>query len=1009
MHVTTIPRVAFAVLLAWLPARTTFAQSVPDFNRDVRPILSRHCFKCHGPDEGQRKAGLNLLGRAGAIKKLASGDHAVKPGNPDESTLIKRINTTGALQMPPVAENKPLTSAQKTILRQWITSGAKYEDHWAFVVPKQKSPPNVKLASWPRNPIDNFILAKLEAAGLKPSPEASRATLIRRVSLDLIGLPPTPEEVNAFINDKSPNAYERVVDRLLANPHYGERWARKWLDLARYADTNGFEKDRTRSVWPYRDWVINALNADMPFDQFTIEQIAGDMLPGATLNQRIATGFHRNTMLNEEGGIDPLEYRFYNMVDRTNVTGTVWLGLTVGCAQCHTHKFDPLPHRDYYRLMAFQDNTEEPEVEVPTESLLAARKKVEQQVAERQSQLASKFPAANGLSPEVNLTKRLAEWTGQQEAKAVHWQVVRPAKATSNLPLLTIEADNAIFVSGDQSKRDVYTLEFKGLPAGVTAIRLEVLPDDRLPKHGPGRTYYEGPFGDFFLSEFTVTSNGAKQKIAKATQSSDGAASLMIDGDPQSGWTINGGQGKAHTAVLNLAQPLPSGDVKMELLFERYHAANLGKFRMSVTTDQKPAEAGPPPAVESIFLKPAGDRTPDELTKVRAQFLAVAPELGKEREEIAKLAATAPAIPTAFVFEERPASNPRATFRHNRGEWLQPKEKVNAGILAVLPPLPAGAKPDRLNFAKWLVSPTNPLVGRVTVNRQWQAFFGRGIVRTLEDFGYQGSSPSHPELLDWLAVAFTTKNGDQTRQSASAWSMKKLHRLIVTSATYRQSSNVTKQQLAKDPENLLLSHMPRVRLEGEQLRDQALAASGLLSPKIGGPSVFPPQPASITAEGAYGSLQWKTSEGEDKYRRGMYTFAKRTAPYAMFQTFDGPSGEAICPRRDVTNTPLQALTVMNDQVFLEAAQALGKVIAERSGTADERANYLFQRCTSRLPSASELKLLVGFYERQKKRLVAKEIDPAIISGASEGDLIERAAWTTVARSVLNLDEVVVRR
>jgi hypothetical protein len=1166
---------------------TSAGAEPPDFNRDVRPILSQNCFKCHGPDDKQRQAHLRLDTRAGAVMALAAGRHAVVPGKPLQSGLVKRIFSTGGDIMPPAFANKVLTAQQKGILKRWVAAGADYKPHWAFVQPVQAPLPTVKQTAWPRNPIDRFVLARLEKAGLRPSPQADKYTLVRRVYIDLIGLPPTPAETDAYVNDTRPDAYERMVDRLLASPHYGERWARKWLDLARYADTNGFEKDRQRSVWPYRDWVIDALNRDMPFDQFTIEQIAGDMLPNATQEQRIATGFHRNTMLNEEGGIDPLEYRFYSMVDRVATTGTTWLGLTIGCAQCHTHKFDPITQREYYRTMACLDNADEVTIDVQRPDLAAKRKQIEAEAVKRESNLAAKFPVEtkytwkpgrivevrttsgakatllpdgsalmSGVNPETDsytitlaneeaadavkiealpdpslgghgpgrtphgnfvltrisplggpqynpvtpnpprfvraeadyaqdgfppaaaldnaggrgwavdgpgklgvahtatftldrpvrftggsqwllrldqsygmhhmlgrfrislgvstaagdsrpievrrqeaLDRGLAEWTKKQEARAVHWQTLRPTKTAANVPLLSVEPDDSIFVSGDTTKRDVYDLSFATGGKPITAIRLETLPDDRLPQHGPGRTYYEGGFGDFYLSEITLTAGGKPAKFASAAQSGGSAASAAIDGDPLSGWGINGRQGETTTAVFRLAEPLKADTFSLQLLFERYFACALGRFRISVTSDTRPAQADLPANVEEALLAPAEQRTSAQKALLFAQFLQSAPELQPERDAIAMLRKQEPEYPTALVFREWPTGKPRPTFVHNRGEWLQPEEQVTPGTLAVLPEPPAGTKMNRLEFAKWLVSPVNPLTPRVAMNRQWAAFFGRGIVKTTEDFGYQGSPPTHPELLDWLAVEFRRQG----------WSLKKMHRLIVTSATYRQSSRVTPEAVAKDPENLLLAHAPRVRLEAEMLRDTALVAAGLLSQKIGGPSVFPPQPASVTSEGAYGALNWTVSPGEDRYRRGLYTFSKRTAPYAMFTTFDAPTGEVCVARREVSNTPMQALTLLNDQVFVEAAQALGKTITALPGSDSERLAILFRRCLTRPPSAQETAMLLKFYSDQKARFEKKELDAAKVAGPGDGDINARAAWTTTARSLLNLDEAVTKR
>ncbi len=1011
MHASRFLLVLWSVLSSgWVsPAR---GESV-DFARDVRPILSRHCFKCHGPDDGARKGKLRLDVREAAVGKTRSGQPVVVPGKPDESELVRRIFAAEETEvMPPPAAKNPLTPADKEILRKWVAAGAEYRPHWAFVPPRQQPLPNVRQSDRPRTPLDYFVLARLEQAGLRPAPPADRYTLVRRVYLDLIGLPPTPAEVDEFLRaaDAKPQAaYEELVDRLLASPHYGERWARRWLDLARYADTNGYEKDRPRSIWPYRDWVIDALNRDLPFDQFTVEQLAGDLLPNATVAQRIATGFHRNTMLNEEGGIDPLEFRFHAMTDRVATTGTVWLGLTVGCAQCHTHKYDPIPHREYYQLMAFLNNADEPELEVPQPDAAARRNRLLLEIAEREADLPNHFPAEeqNGDTrpPEVrrrdHLERKFNEWLQKESARAVRWTVLRPAAATSNLPLLTVLDDNSVLASGDMSKRDVYELTFRADLKGVTAVRLEAIPDDRLPKHGPGRIYYEGPFGDFFLSEATLTAAGRPAKFKFATHSfanGKNGADAALDGDPQTGWSVQGGQGRPHTAVFNLAAPTDAREWKLQLLFERYYAAGLGRFRVSVTTDARPAQAGTPADVEELLARPPEYLTVTERLRLLSHYLSVAPELAGERDAIRKQRDQWPAYPTTLVFAERPPENPRLTHRHHRGEFLQPRERVEPDVLSFLPPLPEDKPRDRLTFARWLVDPRNSLVGRVTMNRHWAAFFGRGLVRTTEDFGFQGEQPTHPELLDWLAVELVNRG----------WSIKAMHRLIVTSATYQQASRVTPALGPRDPANLLLARGPRFRLEAEQIRDAALRMSGLLTAQLGGPSVFPPQPPGVTSEGTYGPLQWKASDGPDRYRRGLYTFTKRTAPYAMFGTFDGPSGEACVARREVSNTPLQALTLLNDTVFLEAAQVLGREMAARHESVEERVTELFRRCLTRPPEQGERTLLAKFYRDQKERFARKDLDPAALAGSGPADSAERAAWTVLARTLLNVDEAVTK-
>jgi hypothetical protein len=976
------PGSCVAILILACNAAPVAAVDAPDFNRDVRPILAARCFKCHGPDDAARKAKLRLDTRTGA-------EHVL--GKVGDSELLRRVTSTEANEvMPPPTTKVTLSAKEKETLKSWIAAGAKYESHWAFVPPKR--PPVPKFADQPTNPIDAFVRARLQKDGLTPSPEADRYALVRRVYLDLIGLPPTPEEVDAFVKDKSADAYEKLVDKLQASPQYGERWARKWLDLARYADTNGYEKDRRRSIWPYRDWVIKALNDDMPFDQFTIEQIAGDLLPNATLAQRIATGFHRNTMLNEEGGIDPLEFRYYAVVDRTAVTGTVWLGLTVGCAQCHTHKFDPISHAEYFRLFALLNNADEPELAVPTPELTKKRAEIEASVRKLRASLADNITAEE--------RKAFATWLATERKRAAKWVTLRPAKMEAGPTKLTLQADGSVFAGGDAQKRDLYTLTFDDLPAGVTALRIEALPDERLPGHGPGRAYYEGPKGDFLLSEFMLTVDGKRVSFSDASETHTRpnlTAKLALDGHPHSSWAGSGREGVGSSAVFNLANPLTAKSAKLELLFERHYAASLGRFRLAATTDERAVKAHAVPGeIEELLTRPADTLTAAERDALFRHWLAVAPELKAARDKIEALEKQLPAPPTTLALQERPADHPRPTFRHHRGEFLSPKEEVQPGVPAILDPKPE-AYANRLALARWLVSRDNPLTARVTVNRHWHAFFGRGIVRTLDDFGYQGEAPTHPELLDWLATEFVERG----------WSVKKLHKLIVTSATYRQSSRVTPELLARDPENKLLARGPRVRLEAEQIRDSALKAAGLLSAKMYGPSVFPPQPPGVTTEGTYGGINWQPSPGEDRYRRGLYTFAKRTAPYAMFGTFDAPSGEACVARREVSNTALQALTMLNDVVLLEAAQNLAKRVAAHDGKTSDRVTYLFRLCLVRPPTADEVASVSKFYEARRERFARDPKTAAAVAGPGDG-AAERAAWTATARAILNLDEFVTR-
>jgi hypothetical protein len=981
-----MPRSALALVVALVAAGPAAAQE-PNFNREVRPILAGKCFKCHGPDEKARKADLRLDDRASALDALS-------PGQADASEVLRRVHSADPAEtMPPPAVKNALTASEKDILKRWVAAGARYDPHWAFVPVRRPPVPPAPPGAVVRNPIDNFVLAVLAARGLTPSAEADRPTLARRVFLDLIGLPPTPEEVDAFVNDAAPDAYERMVDRLLASPQYGERWARRWLDLARYADTNGYEKDRARSIWLYRDYVVRAMNADVPFDRFTVEQLAGDLLPSPTQEQLIATGFHRNTMLNEEGGIDPLEFRYHAMTDRVAVTGTVWLGLTVGCAQCHTHKFDPISHTEYFRLFAFLNNADEPELEVFTPEQERQRDRLRAKLGELEAALPDRVPLAFR-------EKQFAAWLAAERPKATAWTVVRPTALDAGPhSKLTVQPDGSVLATGDAEKRDVYTLTLPALPAGVTAVRIEALPHDSLPARGPGRAYYEGPKGDFLLSEFVLTADGKAVKVGGSSESAGPTATnaaKAIDGHQHTGWAT-GQAGVANRAVFALSEPLTAKAARLELAFERHYSASLGRFRLAVTTKTGAKASAHPAEVEELLTVPDARLTAEQRRALLAAWAKTAPELKAARDEIDAVRKQLPQPTTTLVFRERPADFPRETHRHHRGEFLQPKEAVTPGGLAVLPAVPAGAAQNRLTFARWLVAPENPLTARVTVNRQWQAFFGRGLVRTVDDFGYQGDAPTHPALLDWLAAEFAGPGG---------WSMKKLHRLIVTSATYRQASRATREARSKDAENVWLARGPRVRLEAEQIRDSLLRASGLLSAKMGGPGVFPPQPAGVATEGSYNGQPWTPSPGEDRYRRGLYTFTKRTAPFAMSATFDGPSGEACQARREVSNTPLQALTMLNDQVLTEAAQALGRRAVAHPGDATAKAAYLFRLALARPAQAEELAVLVHFHAAQRERFATDAARATAAAGPGNGSAVDRAAWAAVARAVFNLDEFV---
>ena len=953
------------------------------FAQDIQPILARKCYACHGPDQQTREADLRLDSREAAVEA-----GAINVDDLSASELLARVFSNDPdTKMPPAEARETLTDADKENLKRWVTAGAKYEQHWAFIPPTRTQPP---AAPTLRNPIDRFIQDRLKREQLQPAAPADRFTLVRRLYLDLIGLPPTPEQADAFVTDSDPDAYAKLVDQLLRSDKYGERWARLWLDLARYADTNGYEKDRERSIWPYRDWVIKALNADMPFDQFSVEQLAGDMLPDATDDQRIATGFHRNTMLNEEGGIDPLEYRFYAMVDRVGTTGTVWMGLTTGCAQCHTHKYDPILHTDFYRIMALMDNADEPDLYVRQPDMLAEREKIEKEIAAQENDLASKFSSKEEFQSEFQ------KWRTEQQQTAVAWKLLRPSKLKTNLPRLEVQKDGSILSTGDVTKRDVFEMTFP-VDQTITAIRLEAIPDERLPANGPGRAFYEGRKGDFFLSEVTATINGQPVRFSSASSSikaNKWGPKVVFDNEGSSGWALSGREGKPHQLVINLAEPIKqSGNLQITFLFERHYAASLGRFRLATTSHPGAVVAKAMPVdVEAALIRPFADATPGQRRRIRQHFLLTTPKLAEARKPIDALRKRLPTFPTTLVLQERPANNRRTTYRHHRGEYLSAKEPVPAA----LPSLFNSNKnlTNRLQFARWLVSDENPLAARVTVNRAWRAFFGTGIVKTSGDFGTQSDPPSHPELLDWLATEFMQQG----------WSVKKLHRLIVTSATYQQSSKLVGESVKRDPENRLLARGPRFRVDAEMVRDVMLASSGLLSAKMYGPSVYPPQPASVTAL-AYGGMKWNRSKGEDQYRRSLYTFTKRTAPFAAFAVFDGPSGENCLARRNRSNTPLQALTLLNDEMFLEMARAAAKTIAGADGEVETKATLLFRRFLTRLPTKAERTSLVEFYDAQMARLSDGMLKAKQICGDDNNPL---AAWTLVARAVMILDEVITR-
>ncbi len=1012
------------------PVAVANSKGGPDFVQDIQPIFTNRCARCHGAD--LQKSQLRLDSRTGALRGGLSGK-VIVPGRSADSLLVQRL--AGAIKPRMPFEGPPLPAAEVARIRAWIDAGApgpveaaeaREKKHWAYVKPQRPEPPTVRNAAWVRNPIDAFVLARLEKEGLNPSTEASRETLIRRVSLDLVGLPPTLAEIDAFLADDAKNAYEKVVDRLLASPHYGERWARPWLDLARYADTNGYEKDRRRTAWKYRDFVIDAFNQDMPFREFTIEQIAGDMLKEPTVEQRIATGFHRNTLLNQEGGIDVEEARFETLVDRVNTTSAVWLGSTMGCAQCHNHKYDPFSQKDYYRMLAFFDNADyhvqglgeevmdkwivEPDLELAT--------------PEQARKLASLRAEAESLRADLEGKDLEAELWAYERARSApppSWTPLGAVRTSARSgATLTRKADQSLLVSGDKiPDKDVYTVTLSAPLAGITALRIDAIPDPSLPSKGPGRA----SSGAFVLTSVALKQGSRPIALARAVAdvNEDGRqAALAIDSQPGTGWgvTAEAEMGKPHYLVVSLEKPLAVATIlTVTLESERgypFSQSTLGRFRISATTAANPWGGTPAPeAVATILRTPRASRSDEQKKTLLAWFRPIAPSLDKARDRVARIDQEVEGmkIVTTQVMKERAGFERPSTPLRIRGSYMSPGERQYAAVPAFLPALPESQLPNRLGLAHWLVDEENPLTARVTVNRFWEQVFGRGLVLTSEDFGSQGEPPTHPELLDWLATEFVKQD----------WSVKKSLRLMVTSATYRQSSRTTPELTERDPYNRLLARGPRFRVEAEVVRDLTLSVSGLLSAKLGGPSVFPDQPDGVW-DNPYSSDKWTLSEGEDRYRRSLYTFARRTAPYPMLTTFDAPSREFCTVRRVRTNTPLQALTTLNDPAFFTAARALAaRSMKEGGPSPEERAAYAFRLVTSRPPNAAEVEPLLRFYREQAARFAADRTAAARVAAVEfdhcglpvggaevEATMAEKAAWTMVANVVLNLDETLTK-
>ncbi|MGQ0637067.1 MAG: PSD1 and planctomycete cytochrome C domain-containing protein [Planctomycetaceae bacterium] len=1096
-------RILFAAAaVAAIPAAISGAERQPiDFNRDARPILSKMCFNCHGPDEGHRKAGLRLDLRESATKDLESGQVAINPGKPEESELFLRISSENADErMPPKSTGHVLSAEQIEMLRRWIESGAQYSEHWSFTKPVRPSLPDVQQVGWPRNPIDYFVLARLEAAGLSPLPEADRYAIIRRLSFDLRGLPPAPNEVRAFMEDPCPDAYERLVDQFLNDGAYGERWARMWLDLARYADSKGYGFDSLRTIWRYRDWLIDAFNRNLRFDQFTIEQLAGDLLESPTLDQLIATAFHRNTLSNVEGMQDE-ESRVSAVQDRVDTTLQVWMGLTMGCAKCHSHKFDPISQAEYYQLYAFLNQTldsdspdEAPTILAPPADMAPILRNLDAQIAAAKTELAV---------PEEQLCAEQAIWESVV-CLPIDWVTLEPTEFLSESGAkFIVREDGSVFVEGDLPANDEYTLITHLGVKDLTALRLETIPDQSLPGAGAGRA----PDGNFVLSRISASISppprkrpptGTSDDVSDSPQQAEtgdraqtsgnstqsgrsasadnasagrqseiplefaGAAADFSQPDfpvgnaisqadlTKSGWGVANQTQMPHAAYF-LVKPISDQPCDSRLtvrLEHRFHLPRhvLGRFRLSVTSSPHAASRVPVPLeILQIVEKEPDERTDEQRAKLAEFFRAVAPSLAPLRARMAEIERQRPAVPTVPVLAELPIDRRRETKIMFRGNHLNLGNTVQPAVLSRFHAMPAGAPMNRLGLARWLVANDNPLTARVTVNRFWSQLFGTGIVETEEDFGTQGEPPSHAELLDWLATEFvepgsnvpSLTNGSEgktgeagqdaelgvhsalaqlaNRNSQFAWDVKRLLKLIVMSATYRQTSQVTADRLDADPRNRLLSRGPRFRLEAEMVRDQALALSGLLSRKTHGPSVYPPQPPGVWQIAFSFERNWATSTGEDRYRRGLYTFWRRSAPYPSLVAFDAPTRELCTLRRNRTNTPLQALVTLNDPVYVEAAQAMARRIVREAGETDAaRARFGLELCRARPATSEQIAEVLALYRQSLNDCATDETAAAQLATDPLGPLpegasaTELAAWTVVANVLLNLDSVLMK-
>jgi hypothetical protein len=983
-----------------------------DFNRDIRPILSENCYFCHGPDKNKRKVDLRFDTHDGLFSTVK--DHqTVVPGKPMESELFRRVTASDPDErMPDPKSNKRLSDRQIAVLKKWIEQGAPWKGHWAYLPPVRPAVPPSADSAFVKNPVDSFVLARLNEAGLHHAAEADRVTLIRRLSFDLTGLPPGESDVRAFVDDKSPDAYEKLVDRLLASPHYGERMAAWWLDLVRYADTIGYHSDNPMNVWPYRDFVIGAFNSNKHFDRFTREQLAGDLLPDANQETKVASAYNRLIETTEEGGAQAKEYAVKYECDRVRNVSTVWMAGTMGCCQCHDHKFDPYTQKDFYSMAAFFADVQEapigrrePGMPVMTDAQAAQSQKLQSHVAELKKQLEVDIPG---------LAEAQSKWEADQQGDSkVEWTTLTPASAKARSGSeLKILPDGSVLGSKFAAK-DNFVVTVRTELQGITGFRLEVLPDASLPAQGPGAAEN----GNFVLTELKAAAKeGGPIKFARATadHSQDGfPIASSIDGKRKAGWAILPAVGKAHEAIFEPAEPLAKAGTTTFTFTLEFQSAfpnhEIGHFRLSASTSPNPAgKQAIPEKVRAILAIAPDQRTSSQKTEVAAYYRTVAPLLAPARQGLE----TAEKEQEAFLNEVpkclvSTTGTPRLTRLLHRGNWQDDSGDIESPAVPHFLPQPQVNKDrlTRLDLADWLVSRENPLTARVFVNRLCKMYLGNGVSKSIDDLGSQGESPTDPDPLDWLAVEFID----------SGWDVKHMVRLIVTSGTYRQSSLAAPADVQADPFNRLYAHQSRFRLDAESVRDNALAISGLLSPKLGGPSVKPYQPAGYWDALNFPTRTYDADKGENQYRRGIYTWWQRTFAHPSLLAFDAPTREETTCERTQSNIPQQALVLLNDPTYVEAARVFAaRILREGGSDSGARLTWAFQAALNRAPLPAEVEVLTGLYQkhldeyRKDKDAAAKLLGVGDAEPPKDLDVPELAAWTSVARVILNLSETITR-